>query len=49
LERRRNESARLAVELRRRREMGGRDEVEEMGRWYKSSEAVLRGLLGVEG
>lgn len=49
LEKRRNESARLAVELRRRREMGGRDQVEEMGRWYKSSDAVLRGLLGVEG
>ncbi|KIV80023.1 hypothetical protein PV11_07557 [Exophiala sideris] len=49
LERRRNESTRLAMEGRRRREMGGRDEVEELGRWYKSSEAVLRSLLGVEG
>jgi len=49
LGKRRNESARVAVELRRRRELGGRDEVEEMGRWYKSSEAVLTGLLGVEG
>lgn len=48
LEKRRNETTRLAMEGRRRREMGGRDEVEEMGRWYKSSEAVLRGLLGVE-
>ncbi|KAI1610197.1 hypothetical protein EDD37DRAFT_615844 [Exophiala viscosa] len=49
LERRRNESTRLAMDGRRRREMGGRDEIEELGRWYRSSEAVLRGLLGVEG
>ncbi|EXJ64245.1 hypothetical protein A1O7_00581 [Cladophialophora yegresii CBS 114405] len=50
LERRRNEAARLAVEGRRRREeQGGRDEMEELGRWYRASEGVMRGLLGVEG
>ncbi|KIW50178.1 hypothetical protein PV05_11792 [Exophiala xenobiotica] len=50
LDRRRNESARLAAEERKRKEMGGRDEVEELARWYRSQEVVLRGLgLGVEG
>jgi HAMP domain-containing protein len=48
LERKRNESARLAIEGRRRREEGGRDEMEEMGRWYRGKESVLRGLLGAE-
>ena len=48
LERRRNESTRLAVEGRRRREEGGRDEIEELGRWYRASEGVMKGLLGVE-
>lgn len=49
LENRRNESVRLAVEMRRRREeSGGRDEVEELGRWYRASEGVLRGLLDVQ-
>ncbi|ETI28178.1 hypothetical protein G647_00627 [Cladophialophora carrionii CBS 160.54] len=50
LERRRNEAARLAVEGRRRREeQGGRDEMEELGRWYRASEGVMKGLMGVEG
>ncbi len=49
LERRRNESTRLAVEGRRRREEGGRDEMEDLGRWYRASESVMQGLLGVEG
>ncbi|KAL2425963.1 hypothetical protein ABEF95_007793 [Exophiala dermatitidis] len=49
LEKRRNESTRLAVELRKRREQGGgRDEMEELGRWYRGSEAVLRGVLGLD-
>jgi len=51
LERRRNESTRLAIEMTRRREArsgGGRDEVEDLGRWYRGSEAVLKGVLGVE-
>lgn len=49
LEKKRNESVKAAVEVRRRHEEGGRDEMEEMGRWYRASEVVLRGLLGVEG
>ncbi|OCT53683.1 hypothetical protein CLCR_10617 [Cladophialophora carrionii] len=50
LERRRNEAARLAVEGRRRREeQGGRDEMEELGRWYRASEGVMKGLMAVEG
>ncbi|KIX95794.1 uncharacterized protein Z520_08502 [Fonsecaea multimorphosa CBS 102226] len=49
LEKRRNESTKLAIEGRRRREQGGRDEVEELGRWYRANEAVMKGLLGVEG
>jgi hypothetical protein len=48
LERRRNEATRLAVEGRRRREeQGGRDEMEELGRWYRASESVMKGVLGV--
>jgi hypothetical protein len=49
LERRRNEATRLAVEGRRRREeQGGRDEMEELGRWYRASESVMKGVLGVD-
>ena len=48
LERRRNEKTALAREARRIREEGGRDVVEEMGRWYRSKETVLKGLLDVE-
>ncbi|KIW44873.1 uncharacterized protein PV06_03312 [Exophiala oligosperma] len=49
LDRRRNESVRLAVEGKRRKENGGRDEVEELGKWYRSQEVVLKGLgLDVE-
>ncbi|KIV89205.1 hypothetical protein PV10_08793 [Exophiala mesophila] len=47
LEKRRNEATRIARDLQRRRIEGGRDDLEDMGRWYKSSETVLRGLLGV--
>lgn len=47
LEKRRNETTRVAVELRRRREQGGRDEMEELGRWYRGSEVVLTGVLGL--
>jgi chromosome segregation ATPase len=49
LERKRNESTRLAIELRRRREAGGRDEMDDLGRWYRANEAVMKGLLGIEG
>ena len=48
LERRRDEVARMAGEARRTREEGGRDEMEETGRWYRSAETVLRGVVGVE-
>ncbi|KAK5062826.1 hypothetical protein LTR84_004901 [Exophiala bonariae] len=48
LEKRRNEATRLAREVRRRKEEGGRDELDELGRWYHGSDVVLRGLLGVE-
>lgn len=49
LEGRRNESTRLARETRRLKEMGGRDLLDEQGRWYQSSEVILRELLGVKG
>lgn len=48
LERKRNEKTAAAREARRMKEEGGRDVVEEMGRWYRSKETVLRGLLDVE-
>ena len=48
LERRRDEVARMAVEARRVREEDGRDEMEERGRWYRSAETVLRGVVGVD-
>jgi hypothetical protein len=48
LERRRNEKTALAREARRIKEEGGRDVVEEMGRWYRSKETVLKGLLDIE-
>lgn len=47
LEKERNEITRLARDAQRMRE-GGRDKLEEQGRWYQSSEVVLKGLLGVE-
>ena len=48
LERKRNEKTAAAREARTMKEEGGRDVVEEMGRWYRSKETVLRGLLDVE-
>lgn len=48
LERRRNEKTAVAREARRIKEEGGRDTVEEMGRWYRSKEVVLRRVLDVE-
>lgn len=47
VERKRNEVTRLARDAQMMRE-GGRDRLEEQGRWYQSSEVVLKGLLGVE-
>lgn len=48
LEGRRNEVTKAVRDARRLKEEGGRDRLEEQGRWYASSEAVMRGLLGVE-
>ncbi len=48
-ERRRNEAAQQASEARRIKEEGGRDELEEKGRWYRSAEVVMRGMgVGVD-
>ncbi len=49
LEAKRDECTRLARQMRRAREEGGRDVLEEQGRWYRSSEVVLIGLLDVKG
>lgn len=48
IETRRNEVTRLARDSQRLREEGGRNLLEEQGRWYQSTEVVLKGLLGVE-
>lgn len=48
LERKRNEKTAVAREARRIKEEGGRDVVEEMVRWYRSKETLLKGLLDVE-
>lgn len=48
LETRRNEVTKAVRDARKLKEEGGRDRLEEQGRWYASSEAVMRGLLGVE-
>ena len=48
LERKRNETTKAARDMQRLKEKGGRDMLEEQGRWYQSSEVVLKGLLGVE-
>jgi chromosome segregation ATPase len=48
LERRKNDITAAATEARRIREEGGRDELEEKGRWYRSTEVVLRGVIGVD-
>ena len=48
LERRKNEVVSMAREARRTREEGGRDELEEKGRWYTSAETVLRAVVGVD-
>ncbi|KAK5950464.1 hypothetical protein OHC33_008407 [Knufia fluminis] len=47
IEKRRNEITKLVRDAQRTKEQGGRDLLEEQGRWYKSSEIVLKGLLGV--
>ncbi|KAK5071950.1 hypothetical protein LTR64_004271 [Lithohypha guttulata] len=48
IETRRNEVTRTARDALRRKAEGKPDLLEQQGRWYKSSEVVLKGLLGVE-
>ena len=48
LERRKDEAVLAAREARRVKEEGGRDQVAELGRWYRGVEAVMTGL-GVGG
>jgi hypothetical protein len=48
LERRKNDVTAAAMEERRIKEVGGRDELEEKGRWYRSAEVVLRSVVGVD-
>lgn len=48
LERRKNDVTAAAMEARRIKEADGRDELEEKGRWFKSAEVVLRGVVGVD-
>ena len=48
LERRKNEVAAQAREARRVRDEGGRDELEEKGRWYRSAGVVLKAVVGVD-
>lgn len=48
LEKKRSEVSAAASAARKIKEEGGRDELEEKGRWYRSAEAVLRGMVGVD-
>jgi DNA repair exonuclease SbcCD ATPase subunit len=48
LEKRRSEVSAAASAARRIKAEGGRDELEEKGRWYQSAETVLRGLVDVD-
>ena len=48
LEKRRSEVSAAANSARRIREEGGRDTLEEKGRWYRSAEAVLREMVVVD-
>ena len=48
MEGKRNEAARMAMEAKKVKEEGGRDELEEKGRWYRSAEMVLRSVVGVD-
>ncbi|PLN82575.1 hypothetical protein BDW42DRAFT_184775 [Aspergillus taichungensis] len=49
LEKRKTEAITQAREARRRKDEGESDGLEEMGRWYRSAEEVLKKLVGVEG
>jgi chromosome segregation ATPase len=48
LEKRRNEVCAAASAARKIKDGGGRDELEERGRWYKNAEVVLREIVGVD-
>ncbi len=48
LEKRRSDVSSAATEARRVKEDGGRDELEEKGKWYRSAEVVLRELVRVD-
>lgn len=48
LENKRDEVTRLAREIIKIKEEGGRDLLEEKGRWYRAEEQVLKALLGIE-
>lgn len=46
IESRKNEVTKAVLEMQRRKESGGRDLLEEQGRWYQSSATVMKALLG---
>lgn len=48
LEKRRSEVSYAANAARKLKEEGGRDELEEKGRWYTSAERVVREMVGVD-
>jgi chromosome segregation ATPase len=48
LEKRRREVSAAASAARKMRDGGGRDELEEKGKWYRSAEGVLRNIVGVD-
>ncbi len=48
LEKQRSEVSAAASAARKIKEEGGRNELEEKGRWYRSAETVLREMVGVD-
>lgn len=48
LEKRRSEVSAAASLARKIREEGGRDPLEEKGRWYRSAETILKEMVGVD-
>lgn len=46
VEARRNEITKAVRDMQKRKESGGRDMLEEQGRWYQSSATVMKALLG---
>lgn len=48
LERKKDEAIALAKEAQRRKQDGESDGLEEMGRWYRSAETILRDLVETE-